>query len=63
MTRIDISRFVNAHGKTPRGYGCWAFETEPGAVILRFTGTFTEAKTAARTVGRLNDLGVLFVAS
>lgn len=62
-TRIDTSRFENAHGKTPRGYGCWAFETRWGGVVFRFTGTFTEAKAAARRVGGAHDLDVLFVAS
>ena len=58
--QINTAEFVNGHGKTPKGYGNWAFwlgcDTSDINKAYFFTGTFTEAKKQA--VAKARELGI-----
>lgn len=46
-----VERFVAAHGKEPRGFGSWMFESQDRDVVCGpFRGTLTEAKAQARAL-------------
>jgi hypothetical protein len=64
MTRIDTALYVLAHGRAPKGFGYWAFESanEPH-LTYRFRGTYSEAKRAAISWAKANNHAVLFVCS
>lgn len=42
------TEFEMSHGRAPRGYGSWAFEIEGRAETFWHTGTYAEARRAAR---------------
>jgi hypothetical protein len=52
MIRVETNTFEASHGKKPRGYGHWMFETcitGHGTPVLNagFTGMYSEAKRTA----------------
>lgn len=63
MVHFDTSEYELSHGKTPRGYGSWAFEfSVDRCVWWAPTGTFTAAKKAARAEAKrrsVEDVKVL----
>lgn len=52
---FNTRKFETAHGKSPRGYGSWAFcpaqfygRSDESAHIQWFTGNYSDAKKSAR---------------
>jgi hypothetical protein len=45
-TELKTNEYVFAHGKAPRGRGCWAFKPVGGTdeAIVWLTGTLTECR-------------------
>jgi len=43
--RVNTMSYKRSHGKSPRGYGMWAFEINREEYFI--TGTYSEAKTKA----------------
>lgn len=68
-TKFTTAAFVRAHGRKPRGFGCWAFqqatretafESELVGEVEFVTGTLTEAKAeAARRFAGASFVAVL----
>ncbi len=57
MTKFTTRQFERTHGRTPKGFGAWAFQattsetafdSELTGEVQFFTGTFTEARAEAR---------------
>jgi hypothetical protein len=57
MTEVTTAPFERSHGRSPKGHGAWAFQattqrtgfaSELTGEVEFFTGTFTEARAAAR---------------
>ena len=55
--KFTTRQFERTHGRTPKGFGAWAFqatthdtafESELTGEVQFFTGTFTEARAEAR---------------
>ena len=55
--KFTTAPFERTHGRTPKGFGAWAFqatthdtafESELTGEVQFFTGTFTEARAEAR---------------
>lgn len=61
MTRIIKTRYIFAHGKSPRGQGTWMFETKDYSQSFWYSGKFSEACKAAKKA--LKGLGCIYVAS
>ena len=57
---FDDTQFVNAHGRTPKGRGSWAFEIDGNAEPFWHNGTYAEARKAAKaeTIRRSAAVGV-----
>ena len=47
-TQIDSSDFREVNGKNPSGLGVWVFRDEENNETFEFSGTFKEAKEAAK---------------
>ena len=56
-TEVTTAPFERSHGRSPKGHGAWAFQatthrtgfaSELTGEVEFFTGTFTEARAAAR---------------
>jgi len=47
---FNTSDYELTHGKTPRGYGSWAFKIDgqPDGAMQFFSGTFNDAKKLAK---------------
>jgi hypothetical protein len=65
--RVDNSAFVAAHGRSPRGYGCWAFGTERNTrleSVVWVQGTFSKASAqAARELAARDGAVVVYTQS
>ncbi len=52
---VSYFKYICSHGKTPKGYGVWAFDLGGGEMFFH-TSSFAEAKRAA--VKEAKRLGV-----
>lgn len=60
---IDTSRHNASHMHDPRGRGGWMFENEAGEHVFTFSGTYGEARRAAKAWAKANGVPVLYVCS
>jgi hypothetical protein len=63
---VYTNLYFNAHGQAPRGFGTWWFEFSNGGVDFMqfsFTGSYTEAKNAAKKAAKDNSASVVRVLS
>ncbi len=61
MIYFSTRKFKISHGKEPKGFGMWAFETEAGQTLFH-TGTFSQAKKSIRErVKHLSGNGLINV--
>ena len=62
--RVETNLYFNSHAKEPRGFGGWWFQFEMGGVDFmqfEFTGSYTDAKKAARIKAANNGATVVRV--
>ena len=62
--RFETDTFFFSHGQRPRGYGLWMFQLLDGTrrsmdEPFEFSGTYTDAKAAAKT--RAKEVGATTV--
>ena len=55
---VSTSRFERSHGKAPRGFGCWIFETDSGEYQLSVTPASTYAQARRTAVAFAKSHGV-----
>jgi hypothetical protein len=58
---VDASEWSRAHGGTPRGRGCWAFDI--AGEIVWFTGTYSAARKLALIAARADNVALVKVLS
>ena len=64
--RVSTRDYEFAHGRTPRGFGHWAFEfgeREAAEAVEFWTGTYSEAKAQAVRFAKDNGYSYVSVGS